>query len=60
MQVLEKTYIAVVAQRALFTRVSPSQAYGRATQLLGAHDTLELALAHVVYHSGVARTYPVI
>lgn len=60
MQVLEETYIAVVAQRTLFARMSPSQADCRTTQLFGAHNTLELALAHVVCHSGEARTDPVI
>lgn len=58
--VFEKTDVAVVAQRTLFARVSPSLSYGGATQLFSAHDTLELSLAHVVYYSRVTRTDPVV
>jgi len=58
--VFEKSDIAIVAQRALFTRMTPSLAYRRATQLFGAHYTLQLSSAHIVYHSGVTRTDSVI
>lgn len=60
MQVFQESDIAIVAQRTLFTRMSPSQAYCCTTQLFGAHDTLELSLAHIVNHSCVARANPVI
>lgn len=46
--------------RALLTGVAPGSANGRTAQRLGADDSTELALAHLVVHLGEARPRPVV
>ena len=60
MDVAEESFVAVEFDRALLARVAPSFAHSGAAELLGAHDTLQLALAHVVVDARETRARPVI
>lgn len=53
--VLEVARVAVQLGGALLARVAPGAAHGGAAELLGAHDALQLAVARVLRHLGVAR-----
>ena len=58
--VAEESFVAIEFDRALLARVAPSFAHSGAAELLGAHDTLQLALAHVVVDARETRARPVI
>ena len=60
MDVAEESFVAIEFDRALLARVAPSFAHSGAAELLGAHDTLQLALAHVVVDARETRARPVI
>ena len=60
MDVAEESFVAIEFDRALLARVAPSFAHSGAAELLGAHDTLQLTLAHVVVDARETRARPVI
>ena len=60
MDVLQHALVAVELVGALFARMTPSFADGSAAELLGADDSLQLALAHVVADARETRPGTVI
>lgn len=58
--IAEESFVTVQFSRTLLARMAPSFAHGGAAQLFSAHNTLQLALAHVIVDFREARARPVI